>query len=207
MPLAALSTCNLGRLDYEEAWATQRELADKRLAGEVGDTLILCEHPPVYTLGTNATRDDVLDPGRAEVIQTDRGGEVTWHGPGQVVGYVIADLNARGRDLHAFLRDLEEIMIRTLADFGLAGSRVDGLTGVWVDGAKVGALGVRVRKWISTHGFALNVSCDLDYYRGIVPCGIHDRAVTNLERALGKTIGLEPVRASCAAHFEEIFRT
>jgi len=206
MPLAAQSICNLGRLDYEEAWATQRELADKRLAGEIGDTLILCEHPPVYTLGTNATRDDVLDPGRAAVIQTDRGGEVTWHGPGQVVGYVIADLNARGRDLHVFLRDLEEIMIRTLADFGLAGTRLDGLSGVWIDGAKIGALGVRVRKWISTHGFALNVSCDLDYYRGIVPCGIHDRAVTSLEQVLGKTIGLAPVRESCAAHFEEIFR-
>ena len=205
MPLAARSTCNLGRLGYEEAWAKQRELAARRRAGEIGDTLLLCEHPPVYTLGTNADPGDVLDARRAEVVQSDRGGEVTWHGPGQVVGYVIADLNARGRDLHRFCRDLEEIMIRALADFGLAGERVDGLTGVWVGGAKIGALGVRVRKWISTHGFALNVSCDLGYYDGIVPCGIRDRGVTSMERALGRSVGLDSVEQRCAAHFEEIF--
>jgi lipoyl(octanoyl) transferase len=205
MPLAARSISDLGRIAYRDAWRVQREHAERRAKGEIGDTLLLCEHPPVYTLGTNARPSDVLDPGRAMVVRTDRGGEVTYHGPGQVVGYVIADLDARGRDLHRFLRDLEEIMLRTLADFGLEGARVPGLTGVWIDGDKAGALGVRVRRWITTHGFALNVNCDLDWFGGIVPCGIRGRGVTSMEKAAGRAMVTDDVKGSCAAHFEAIF--
>jgi lipoate-protein ligase B len=206
MPLVARSTCDLGLVAYDEAFATQCRYAERRAAGEIGDTLLLCEHPPVYTLGTNATKADVLDRTRAPVVQSDRGGEATYHGPGQVVGYVIADLEARGRDLHAYCRDLEEIMLRALADFGLQGRRIDGLTGVWLGPDKVGALGVRVRRWISTHGFALNVGCDLSYFDGIIPCGISDRGVTSMEQALSRDVDLARVKESCARAFEDIFQ-
>lgn len=205
MHLAARSTCNLGVVSYEEGLAVQHEHEERRRRGLIGDTLLLCEHPPVITLGTNADADHVLDAARAPVVQTDRGGEATWHGPGQVVGYVIADLAPRGRDLHRFCRDLEEIMLRALAAHGLAGGRVDGLTGVWLGREKVGALGVRVRRWITTHGFALNVNCDLSYFDGIIPCGILDRGVTSMERALGRAVDIDSVRESCAGAFEEIF--
>jgi lipoate-protein ligase B len=204
MHLAAQSTCSLGRLAYDDGVRVQREYAARRRRGEIGDTLLLCEHPPVYTLGTNADPADVREP-RAPVVRTDRGGETTWHGPGQVVGYVICDLSARGRDLHRFCRDLEEIMLGALADFGLAGRRIDGLTGVWLGEEKIGALGVRVRRWVTTHGFALNVNCDLSYYDGIVPCGITDRGVTSMERALGHSVDLDAVKESCGRRFQEVF--
>ena len=206
MLLDAQSTCDLGRLDYEAAWRIQRETAERRARGEIGDTLLLCEHPPVYTLGTNAREADVLDASRAPVVQSDRGGEATYHGPGQVVGYVIADLEPRGRDLHAFSRDLEEIMLRVLADFSLTGRRVEGLTGAWLGEEKVGALGIRVRRWISTHGFALNVDCDLSYFEGIVPCGITGRGVTSIAGATGRAIDIDEVKESCGRAFEDIFR-
>ena len=206
MHLDARSTCDLGLLDYEEAWRIQRGHAERLRRGETGDTLLLCEHPPVYTLGTNATDADVLDTSRAPVIRSARGGEATFHGPGQVVGYVIADLEKRGRDLHAFCRDLEEIMLRALRDNGIEGRRVEGLTGVWIGDEKVGALGVRVRRWISTHGFALNVSCDLSYFDGIVPCGITDRGVTSIERAAEHAVDIEQVKESCARAFEDLFQ-
>ena len=204
MHLAAPSICDLGRVSYEEGLAAQHDCWEKRRARETGDTLLLCEHPPVYTLGSNATEKDVLER-RAPVVQTDRGGQVTFHGPGQVVGYVICDIIARGKDLHGFCRDLEEIMLRALGDFGLEGRRIDGLTGVWLGDAKVGALGVRVRKWVTLHGFALNVDCDLSYFDGIVPCGIADKSVTSMARALGRAMDPEPVKESCARHFEAIF--
>ncbi|MHC4818353.1 MAG: lipoyl(octanoyl) transferase LipB, partial [Planctomycetota bacterium] len=190
MHLAAHSICNLGRVLYDEGVRIQREYAERRRRGEIGDTLLLCEHPPVITLGTNADPADVREP-RAPVVRSDRGGETTWHGPGQVVGYVICDLSARGRDLHRFCRDLEEIMLGALSDFGLKGRRIEGLTGVWLGEEKVGALGVRVRRWVTTHGFALNVNCDLAYFDGIVPCGIRNRGVTSMERALGHPVDLD----------------
>jgi len=205
MHLDARSISDLGRIGYHDGLRIQREHAEARAAGAIGDTLLLCEHPSVYTLGTNASDADVLDPRGIETVRTDRGGEATWHGPGQVVGYVVADLEARGRDLHRFCRDLEEIMLRALADFGLAGERIAGLTGVWLGDEKVGALGVRVRRWISTHGFALNVSCDLAAFAGIVPCGIRDKGVTSMERALGRPVDIQAVRDACARHFEDIF--
>ncbi len=232
MPLAARSTCDLGLVGYGEGLRIQQEYAERRRAGEIPDTLLLCEHPATYTLGTTAKDGDVLDRTRAPVVRTDRGGEATWHGPGQVVGYVIADLNARGRDLHAHCRMLEEIMFRALADFGIEGARVAGLTGAWIDSApesaerppadssrrgskgakadqpqKIGAVGVRVRRWISTHGFALNVNCDLSYFSGIIPCGIADRGVTSMAQVLDRTIDIQAVKESCAGAFEEVFRS
>jgi lipoate-protein ligase B len=205
MRLAARSICDLGLVGYDEGLRIQREHADLRQRGEIPDTLLLCEHPPVYTLGTNADPKDVLDAQGADVVRTDRGGEATWHGPGQVVGYVIRDLEPRGRDVHAFCRDLEEIMLRALSDFGLDGRRIEGLTGVWLGEEKVGALGVRVRRWITTHGFALNVGCDLRWFGTVVPCGLTTRRVTSMERALGRPVDLEQVKESCAAHFQQVF--
>ena len=195
----------LGRVGYAEGLKIQHEHAELRRLGEIPDTLLLCEHPPVYTLGTNADATHVRDPQGALVVQTDRGGEATWHGPGQVVGYVISDLETRGRDLHAFCRDLEEIMIRALSDFGLLGRRIEGLTGVWLGDEKVGALGVRVRRWITTHGFALNVNCDLRWFDTVIPCGLVGRRVTSMERALGRPVAIDQVKESCAAHFQEVF--
>ncbi len=201
MHLDALSTCDLGRVSYEEGLKLQLDYARRREAGEIGDTLLLCEHPPVYTLGTNADASFILDA-KAPVIQTDRGGEVTWHGPGQVVGYAICNLDTRNRDLHKHYRDLEEVLIRTLKDCGIAAERIERLTGVWTNGKKIGALGVRVRRWISTHGFSLNVNCDLSYYDGIVPCGIEGCEVTTIERETGAT---SDVRPHLAKHFAEVF--
>ena len=201
MHLAARSTCNLGLVSYEEGLRVQREYEASRLAGAIGDTLLLCEHPPVYTLGTNADPAFVRDTGGVPVVQVDRGGEVTWHGPGQIVGYAICDLDARGRDLHAFLRELEQLLIDTVSRFGLTGERIDGLTGVWVGGSKIGAIGVRVRRWIASHGFALNVSCDLDPYEGIVPCGIEGCRVTSMELALGRSVDMGQVRKTLAELF------
>ena len=208
MHLDAQYTCSvefrdLGLIPYSEGLAAQREHVRLRAEGAIGDTLLLCEHPPVYTLGTNADPANVLRPGDIDVVRTDRGGEVTYHGPGQQVGYVICDLGARGRDLHRHCRDLEEIMIRALATLGLRGERIGGRTGVWVGGRKIGALGVRVRHWISSHGFALNVDCDLSPFDGIIPCGIRDVSVTSIEREIGQRAD---VKRPCAAAFEEIFR-
>ncbi len=209
----AQSICSvqLGLIAYRAGLEAQAAYAERRLRGEIGDTLLLCEHPPVFTLGTNADPDHVLADD-AELVQrgievhrTDRGGEVTWHGPGQQVGYVIADLRRRGRDVHRFCRDLEEILLRTLDDFGLQGEREEGRTGAWIGRHKVGALGVRVRRWITTHGFCLNVDCDLSPYDRIIPCGIFDCGVTSMSRALRRPIALEPVRARLCAHFAEVF--
>jgi lipoyl(octanoyl) transferase len=201
MHLDAQSTCDLGRVSYEEGLKLQLDYARRREADEIGDTLLLCEHPAVYTLGTNSDARFILDA-KAPVIQTDRGGEVTWHGPGQVVGYAICNLDTRNRDLHKHCRDLEEVLIRTLKDCGIAAERIEGLTGVWTNGKKIGALGVRVRRWISTHGFSLNVNCDLSYYEGIVPCGIEGCEVTTIERETSATPDVRPLLAK---HFAEVF--
>jgi len=190
---------------FEEGLRRQERAADLRERGGIPDTLLLFEFDPVYTLGTNAEPAHLLDPKGVEVVRTDRGGEVTWHGPGQVVGYVVSDLRARGRDLHRFCRDLEEIMLRALRDFGIEGSRREGFTGAWAGHEKIGALGVRVRRSITTHGFALNVSCDLSHYDGIIPCGIFDKGVTSMERVLGRPVPTADVRGRLAAHFAEIF--
>ena len=201
----------LGRMGYHEARELQRELVGARRAGAVPDTLLLLEHPPVITLGRSGTPDHLLGTG-AELadrgvafVETDRGGDITFHGPGQIVGYAIVDLDPRGRDLHRYLRDLESVLIRALDELGIRAGRVAGLTGVWVGDAKVGAIGIRVSRWITHHGFALNVDTDLSYFDLIVPCGITDRRVTSIERLLGRPLDRDAVEAGLARAFEDVF--
>jgi lipoyl(octanoyl) transferase len=203
----------LGRLDYPAGLALQAELAEERKRGRGVDRLLLLEHPHVFTLGRQAKVADLLwdEAERARrgvtVHAIDRGGEITYHGPGQLVGYPVVDLSgpAFGRDLRRFVRGLEETVIRTLADFGVRGGRVAGLPGVWVGEAKIAAIGVHVARWVSTHGFALNVDPDLTYFQGIVPCGLHDRGVTSLRRLTGAAPPLAEVAAACARHFGAVF--
>jgi lipoate-protein ligase B len=177
----------LGRVAYDEALALQERLRDARLAGEIPDTLLLLEHPDVITLGTGASgafvrlSEPELERQGYAVRRTNRGGEVTWHGPGQLVGYPIVDLGARGRDLHRYLRALEDVLIGALADLGVPALRRDGYTGVWLDARrKIASIGVGVRRWVTMHGFALNVCCDLARFDAIVPCGIADVRMARL---------------------------
>lgn len=209
---AAWRARRLGRVPYREAWDLQRRLVEERSAGGIGDTLLLLSHPPVVTMGRGGSADhlvataDQLERRGVEFVETDRGGDVTFHGPGQVVGYPIVDLTRRGRDLHRYMRDVEETLIRALARFGIEAGRVDGLTGVWVDGAKVAAIGIRVSRWIAHHGFALNVDTDLSYFDLIVPCGIADRPVTSMESILGRAVDADAVQDALEAAFAEVFR-
>ena len=202
----------LGRVPYAEALALQERLVAERRAGLVPDTLLLLEHPHVITLGTASNREHVLmqEAERAarsiELFETGRGGDVTYHGPGQLVGYPILDLNPDRRDLHRYLRDLEEVLIRTVAAWGVSAHRVEGLTGVWTTGGKVAAIGVRVSSgWITSHGFALNVSTDLNFFRTIVPCGISDREVTSLVRETGLELSVKDARDAVARAFSDVF--
>ena len=200
---------DLGRMGYEEAYALQRELVSQRKAGEISDQLLFVEHPPVITMGRNAhesnvlfSRDALLASG-VEVHETNRGGDVTYHGPGQVVGYPIFDLREWKRDVGAYVRSLEQAIIEAIGEFGFDGERVPGATGVWVGGAKIAAIGVHLSRWVSSHGFALNVETNLDHFKFIVPCGL-TKPVTSL-RALGCGASMEDVKESLLAAFSEVF--
>jgi lipoyl(octanoyl) transferase len=201
----------LGRVPYAEGVEVQQRLVADRQAGRIPDQLLLLEHDPVFTLGRNARRENVLlaEPALKErgieVHESGRGGDVTYHGPGQVVGYPILDLSPDRRDVHRYVRDLEEVMIRACADYGVQAGRVAGLTGTWVGDEKVGAIGVRIARWVTSHGFALNVSNDLTPFSLIVPCGIRDRGVTSLERLLGRPVALAEVMDRLARHFAAVF--
>jgi lipoyl(octanoyl) transferase len=191
----ALEVSRLGLLSYEKAVELQDTLVRRRRAGEIPDQLLLLEHPHVITLGSSSDASHVLldDAERRlvgiDLFESGRGGDVTYHGPGQLVGYPILDLKPDRQDLHQYIRDLEEVLIRVLATFGLAAARLPALTGVWVDRDKVAAIGVRVSSgWITSHGFALNVATDLSFFDAIVPCGIHDHGVTSIERVLGRSV-------------------
>lgn len=177
----ALQVRHLGVVPYREALTLQRELVDARREGTIPDTLLLLEHPPVFTLGRRrGAMANVLDPGPAEVIEVERGGDVTWHGPGQLVGYPILALAPQEQDLHAVLRRLEEAMIGVLSRYGLEGVRKDGHTGVWCQGRKIVSLGIAVRGWVTFHGLALNVSSDLAWFRRINPCGMSADVMTTM---------------------------
>ena len=201
----------LGRVPYAEGLELQQRLVVDRQAGRIPDQLLLLEHDPVFTLGRNARpanllfSEDALRERGFEVHETGRGGDVTYHGPGQVVGYPILDLGPDRRDVHRYVRDLEEVMIRTCADFGVAAGRVAGLTGTWAGTDKIGAIGVRISRWVTSHGFALNVSNDLAAFDLIVPCGIRDRGVTSLERLRGRPVPLDDVMDSLARQFAAVF--
>ena len=200
-------------MPYADALALQRSLVDDRRAGRIPDTLLLVEHPHVLTLGVRGdggrshilATDEALASRGIEVHETGRGGDITYHGPGQIVGYPILDLNPDRRDVHRYVRDLETVLIRVAADYGIEAGRVDGLTGVWVGDEKLAAIGVRIARWITSHGFALNVTTDLDHFRLIVPCGIADRGVTSMARVLGRPVDTVEVENSIIEHFSNIF--
>ena len=209
----ALDVRRLGRVPYADALALQRSLVDDRRAGRIGDTLLLLEHPHVLTLGVRGdggrahilASADALAARGIEVHETGRGGDVTYHGPGQIVGYPIIDLNPDRRDVHRYVRDLEAVLIRTAADYGIEAGRVEGLTGVWVGDEKLAAIGVRIARWITSHGFALNVTTHLDHFNLIVPCGIGDRGVTSMARLLGQSVDTAEVENRIVEHFSNVF--
>jgi lipoyl(octanoyl) transferase len=208
-----LEVRRLGVMPYDEALALQRQLVEERRAGRIPDLLLLLQHPAVITLGVKG------DGGRANIVATDarlaelgiavhetgRGGDVTYHGPGQIVGYPILDLKPDRCDVHRYVRDLEDVMIRVSADYGVTAGRIKGLTGAWVGAEKIGAIGVRLSRWITMHGFAFNVSTHLDHFKLIVPCGISDRGVTSLERATGRRLQLSAVEDAVVGRFQEVF--
>jgi lipoyl(octanoyl) transferase len=207
----------LGVISYAEALALQHALVEDRKAGRIPDVLLLLEHPHVITLGvkTDSARShivaspEVLAARDVEVHETGRGGDVTYHGPGQLVGYPIIDLKPDRCDVHAYVRDLEELMIRVCADFGVTARRASGLSGAWVDTPrgpeKIGAIGVRISRWVTSHGFAFNVNTDLDFFRLIVPCGIAEHGVTSLEALLGRSVLPAEVEDAFVSRFCELF--
>ena len=203
----------LGLVPYGEALKLQRELVEERRAARIPDLLVLLQHPPVITLGVKGDggRSNVLaTPERLtelgiDVSETGRGGDVTYHGPGQIVGYPILDLKPDRCDVHRYVRDLEEVMIRVCADYGVEAGRINGLTGAWVGHEKIGAIGVRISRWITSHGFAFNVSTNLAEFQLIVPCGITDHGVTSLEKATGREISISAVEDDLARHFTNVF--
>jgi lipoyl(octanoyl) transferase len=205
--------CRLGTVDYAEAHRLQKELQAKRISGEIGDTVLLLEHPPVLTMGRSAKEQHVLAAPEVlaargiSVHEVGRGGDVTYHGPGQLVAYPIIDLKPDRRDVRKYMWSLEETMIRTCADFGLSATRVEGLNGAWVGDRKVGAVGVRISRWVTMHGLALNANSDLTHFDLIVPCGIQDRKVTSLSAEIGRTVFATDVIDPLARHFAELYDT
>lgn len=209
----------IGRMDYDEAVELQKRLVEERRSGAIDDTLLLVEHPPVITLGAKnrissshiVASDEELRRASVTVHETGRGGDVTYHGPGQLVGYPILDLRPDRCDVHGYIRDLEEALIVALRRFGIDGGRVAGLSGVWVgpDGReeKIAAIGVRISRWITSHGFALNVSTDLDHFQLIVPCGIADRGVTSIERVIGRPVSMRDVEDAAITGMAAVFGT
>ena len=208
-----LDVRRLGVVPYQEALALQRALVEERRADRIPDTLLLLQHPPVITLGVRGDggRSNIVasEPRLAElgieVAETGRGGDVTYHGPGQIVGYPILDLRPDRCDVHRYVRDIEDVMIRTCADYGVTAGRVEGLTGAWVGAEKIGAIGVRISRWITSHGFAFNVDTNLDHFNLIVPCGISDKSVTSLSRLVGRDLQMEDVEDSLVRHLCEVF--
>lgn len=213
-----LEVRRLGHVDYKAAWDLQRDLFDRRLKNEIPDTLLLCQHSHTYTVGKNGTdnvskhlllNQEQLRSHGIDVFEIDRGGDITYHGPGQVVGYPILDLNAHYRDVHRYLRDLEEAIIQTVKRWGIIGKRIDGVTGVWVDTPrgpeKLCAIGVKVTRWITMHGFALNVNTNLDYFNHIIPCGISDKGVTSMAVLTGASVDLDDVQDEIEIAFDRVF--
>ena len=208
-----LEVRRLGVVPYAEALALQRELAEERRHDRIPDTLILLQHPAVITVGNRG------DGGRSHIVasaehlgslgidvhETGRGGDVTYHGPGQIVGYPILDLKPDRQDVHKYVRDLEEVMIRVCAGYGVEAGRIPGCSGTWVRGEKIGAIGVRISRWITSHGFAFNVNTNMDHFRLIVPCGISDKGVTSLSTLLGRDVAIEDVQAAFVHHVAAVF--
>jgi len=205
------SVYQLGLIEYGDAYHLQQKLTVQRLNGLIEDTLLLLEHPPTITVGKSGKLENILaSPSQlaekgVSLVFTDRGGDVTYHGPGQIVGYPIFDLRERGRDAHQYLHNLEEVLIRTLNDFSIESGRDSGHAGVWAKDKEIAAIGLSVRKWVTMHGFALNVNTDLAKFSLINPCGFTDRKATSMAHLLGSEILMESVTKKLLAHFASIF--
>src|SRR5271155_3827877 len=215
-PTKNCAVVDLGLISYASAYALQQQVVAARKRGDLPDVLLLCEHPHIITLGRNGktanlrASDRLLAQMNVDFCETDRGGDITYHGPGQIVGYPILDLAEHRRDVRWYVQLLEEMMIRTSAEFGIVARRVEGRHGLWVDIAadqeeKLAAIGVHLSRWVTSHGFAYNVSTDLRYFDLIVPCGIADKRVTSLERALGRAVPMDQVRERLVEGFASIF--
>ena len=211
--MGELEVRRLGVVSYASVSDMQRALVEERRAGRVPDLLLLLEHPHVITLGVKAdaarshllATPELLAARHVEVHESGRGGDITYHGPGQIVSYPILDLRPDRCDVHRYVRDLEEVMIRTAGDFGLEGRRIQGLSGAWIGADKIGAIGVRISRWITSHGFAFNVTTDLDFFKLIVPCGIESGGVTSLSGATGRRISMDEAAASIVRNFADVF--
>ena len=198
---------DLGRKSYEEVWILQKKMQLKRINGDVGDMLILVEHNPVYTLGKNANPNHLLQnrDKSIDVFNIERGGDITFHGPGQLVGYPILNLSNYKKSVNWYMRVLEQLTIDVLNEFKIIASRIEGLTGVWVGDEKIAAQGVRMSRWVTMHGFSLNVNTDLSFYDGIIPCGIFNYGVTSMEKVLKRTQKMEKVKSLVIDKFNQIF--
>jgi lipoyl(octanoyl) transferase len=211
--MRTLEVRRLGVIPYGEGLELQKRLVDERKADRIPDQLLLLEHPPVITLGVKTRNDrshivatpEALEQEGVDVFETGRGGDVTYHGPGQLVGYPIIDLRPDRCDVHQYVRDIEEVMIQAAASFGVTAARVEGLTGAWVGNEKLAAIGVRIARWITSHGFAFNVNTRLQHFDLIVPCGITDKGVTSLSRLLGRDLPMADVEDAVIAAFARVF--
>lgn len=203
--------CDLGLIDYKVAWDIQKSVHQLRVENKIDDVLFLLEHPHTYTLGKTAVKENLvgdkkyLDENKISVYDIDRGGDITYHGPGQIVGYPIISLTNWKQDTHKYLRAIEEVLIKVCAEYDLQGIRVDKYTGVWIDDRKICAIGIKVSRWITMHGLAFNVNTDLNLFNGIIPCGITDKDVTSLNRELKKEIPLNEVKEKIIHHFDVMF--
>lgn len=206
-----LAVIDLGLQPYRPVWELQQELQKKRIEQQIPDTLIFVEHTPVYTIGKNGTdlhviaSSDFLQLHGIEVVQVDRGGDVTYHGPGQLVGYPIFDLHQHKQSISWYMRKLEEVFIEVLKKYNLKGGRSEGYTGVWIKDEKITALGVRISRWVTMHGFAFNVNTNLSHYGGIIPCGIFQYGVTSLQKILNQSMNMEEIKQFVVQAFQQIF--
>ena len=198
---------DLGLSDYNDTWKLQKKLQSKRILGEIEDHLLLVEHPPVFTLGKNASKQHIINNSEdVSIIQTDRGGNITFHGPGQLVCYPILDLNHYKRSITWYMRELEQLIIHVLGEYDIKASRKKGLTGTWVKDKKIAALGVRISKWVTMHGFSLNINPDLNFYKYIIPCGIKEYGVTSMAKIMGNEVpSMDEVKTKMTKHFTKNF--
>jgi lipoyl(octanoyl) transferase len=206
-----LKYCDLGLIDYKEAWDLQKHIFELRLQKKINDIILLLEHPHTYTLGKVAdgknltSSKEYLNRKKISVYNIDRGGDITYHGPGQIVGYPIIDLNEWQNDAHKYLRALEEVIIKTCAHYGITAIRDPKYTGVWIENRKIAAIGIKISRWITMHGFAFNVNTDLSLFTGIIPCGIVDKEVTSLQKELSMTVPIPEVKEIILRNFKEVF--
>ena len=198
---------DLGLSDYNDTWKLQKKLQSKRILGEIEDHLLLVEHPPVFTLGKNASKQHIINNSEdVSIIQTDRGGNITFHGPGQLVCYPILDLNHYKRSITWYMRELEQLIIDVLGEYDIRASRKKGLTGTWVKDKKIAALGVRISRWVTMHGFSLNINPDLNFYKNIIPCGIKEYGVTSMAKIMGNEVpSMDEVKGKMTKHFTKNF--